>query len=1771
MSASGNDAQMHALLKQSLGMIEKLERELAELRQSGAPRATQPVAIIGLGCRLPGAADPAAFWNLLESGNDAIAPIPADRWDAAALAESERGTPGRIASPLGGYVPHLREFDADFFGIAPKEAASLDPQQRLLLEVAWEAIEHAGLDANALRDSRTGVFVGICGNDYQHLLMQRALADIDAYMCSGTCHSTAAGRLSYWLGLKGPSIALDTACSSSLVGLHLAARSIASGESDMALVGGVNRIISPQVHVNFSQARMLSPNGRCRAFDDGADGFVRAEGCGVVVLKRLDHAQRDGDRILAVVAGSAVNQDGRSSGLTVPNGPSQQAVIREAFADAGINLADADFIEAHGTGTSLGDPIEFESLTEVFGATHAQVPLAVGSVKTNVGHLEAAAGVASVIKVVLALQQGRLPGQLHFSQPSRHMDWSRAPLRVATAAQAWQGRSGRRVAGVSSFGFSGTNAHVVLSEAPPVPAQAAQAVMPVLAVSARSPQALATLANAYAQRLERGADVAALCAAAATRRTALPWRLAVAGADAQTLRDQLKAAAPPTQTVRRVARLGFVFSPAFTLRPVAAAQLAQALPAFAVQLRSVLALLPAQAEALRAALLDAGATLPDNLRRAASCALQLALLRCWRDCGVTPAAVCGQGAGELAAAVAAGVLDEAAALNLALTAQSAAPSKAPALAWIGARSAVRVAQCDAQYWNTLQDEQVDMAPALRQFATLDLDAAVEIGSGDALLAALAGVAALPGLASLGRDGQPLFAAGLAQAFALGASVNWRGYYGAAPVIDLPAHPYARQRHWADGLPEPAAAAADGLRFSLEWQAQAGFDAGTSVLPPLATLTANLGQGLAADREAQAALQRYRDFEAQLENVANDAIAALWQQAGLADGVAHDLDACCARLEALDKYRPLVARMAAILAGDGRLQAADGGWCSTPQFRRGPLLNEAVAALDTAHGARVETRLLARCAAGLADVVAGRTDPVSLLFPRGDFSDVAELYREGPVLRSLNRALCEGAVAAVQALQPGQGLRVVELGAGTGGTTLQLLDVLPAEKREYWFTDVGAAFVEEARRVHGQLPGLNFALVDVEQDAARTPIAPADLVVAANVLHATRDIEAAVRHAHARLKPGGCLLLLEGVQAQAWVDLTFGLTDGWWGCRADSRRPDYPLLGEAAWRELLQQAGFAAVYSYAPFDGAAQRLIVARRAADNAAPLQLAGRDAAFLRRIAAQAGRGVVEISENTQLDNAAPLVYALGAQPEATVEAVCADLLALARRLPADAAPLVLLADAATPPALADAAAALVRVLGLERGRAGTRRIHLDSSGDATLRAALGEIGSSAARDLRWSDSGREVLRLKPHTAALPPPPQLAAQATYLVTGGLGGTGLVVTPWLADCGARRLVLAGRSGAETDAQRAMLAALQARGVEVDIRILDLADAAATKALIDACNADAARPLRGVLHLAGVIGASLPAVDVGAAELRAVLAPKALGALHLHQACAGLALDFFVLFSSGSAAWGFKGQAHYAAANGFLDGLARQRRAQGLAACAIDWGYLAPGGMTRDADSAATLRRFGVHALQAQDILAVVGEAMSGGLPRIVAARNDWRVLRELFATSSEEALFDALQGEAKATTAREEKNAAAPAVATLAERLAGLPPGKRAPALSDQLAQELAGVLGRADAASIRSDEGFQAQGVDSLMALDLRTRIERLSGCSLPATMIYEFPDLRALSAHLLGRLFPNATAAAAAQQPAAPVAAAATAARDNTTASTATLKELEDLLELELERLQR
>jgi acyl transferase domain-containing protein/NADPH:quinone reductase-like Zn-dependent oxidoreductase/NAD(P)-dependent dehydrogenase (short-subunit alcohol dehydrogenase family)/acyl carrier protein len=677
-SAAVTTSEHSALLKQALRALEHMKQKLAAAEQLAADNADarlkEPIAIVGMDCSFPGEArNPEAFWQLLQAGREAIREVPADRWDVDAYYDPDPTVPGKMVTRFGGFMDKIDEFDASFFGIAPREAAMMDPQQRLLLEVTWRALESGGIAPGSLAGSKTGMYLGIASGDYAQLQMQSGDPSLlDVHFASGIAHSTASGRLSYLLGLKGPSLSLDTACSSSLVAVHLACQALRTGECSLAIAGGVNLILAPETTVVLSQAHMLAPDGRSKAFDDAADGFARAEGCGVVVLKPLKRALADGDRVLAVIRGTAVNQDGASSSLTAPNGPSQEELMRAALENAGLDAARVGYVEAHGTGTPLGDPIELRALGAVYGvARRGGDKILVGSLKTNFGHMEAAAGIGGLIKLVLSLRHGEVPAHLQFETPTRHVNWEALRLAVTQKTLAWpeifgpDGKPALRVGAVSSFGFSGTNAHLVVEQAPesPIVKEVDAASGSLLPVSARSPEALRDLVAAYEQWLEgdgSGASWPAIAVSAGLGRDHFRYRTAIVAGNQVEAAVELKQLASRAEfgKASTTQSLCFLFTGQGSERPGMGLELLAQSKVFRAAVERLDSALAGSLGMPIAAIWagNNGELQKAGLVQPALYAYGWALSELWRSLGVEPSVVMGHSLGEYAASTVAGVM-----------------------------------------------------------------------------------------------------------------------------------------------------------------------------------------------------------------------------------------------------------------------------------------------------------------------------------------------------------------------------------------------------------------------------------------------------------------------------------------------------------------------------------------------------------------------------------------------------------------------------------------------------------------------------------------------------------------------------------------------------------------------------------------------------------------------------------------------------------------------------------------------------------------------------------------------------------------------------------------------------------------------------------------------------------------------------------------------------------------------------------------------------------
>jgi 3-oxoacyl-(acyl-carrier-protein) synthase/SAM-dependent methyltransferase/acyl carrier protein len=1106
--------------------LSPVKRALLEIRQLRAQLATvqrttrEPIAIVGAAVRLPGGvSDLTAFWNVLNADGDAIEPIPLERWDADAVFSADPDEAGKTYSRHGGFLTSVELFDAAFFGISPREAESMDPQHRLLLELTWEALENAAIAPASLSGSKAGVFIGLSNSEYGRLLMGDR-ENIDAYTSFGAVGSIAAGRISYFLNAKGPSFVVDTACSSSLSAVHLACTSLAMGEADLAIAGGTNLLLTPDSTIALSKARMLAPDGQCKTFDDAADGYVRGEGGAVVVLKRLADARAAGDPVMAVIRSSAMNHDGRSAGLTAPNGPAQEAVIASALLSAGVESAAIDYVEAHGTGTSLGDPIELQALANVF-ARPPDRPLAIASIKRKLGHLEAAAGLAGLIKLALALDRERLPAHGTVDRPTSMFAWDTSGLEILESARDWRRGERSRIAGVSAFSFSGTNVHAVLEEAPAVVAAAPGPESSWLfTLSAKSESTLRDLVNRYVAWLPgSSSSIADICATVNAGRSHHRHRFAVrVSTKADVLRD-LRAWLDGRAAANVLSGTAEEPAPAITFacphRVEDAERVAHTLcreSAAFDQLWRALDLEPAVASCT-----------PGQRATAASVALEIAAGRYLERCGVAASHVVATGDGALAAACLAGACTAAEAIGSAINA---------------AGSDVRAAE---------EDQAEGSAPG----------------------ACVISLGLTPAEPSLLTIVQRLYVAG--------ATIAWEQVdRGPRRLPGLPTYPFERRAYW-----RPRAHAARPAGRSAPWPKIVAAAAQQSESGPL-------GWNVDAYAERWA---RFDELAATL--VANTFVSF---GAFCTPGETHTVDDLITAYAIKPLYRRLVQRWLSRLAQRGELRSEGETFVSDRALKHGDvsaLWFEIERLLADDPDVLAYTR---RASSKLADLLTGAVSPLDVLFERGALDSAEAIYQRSPSARYFNGLVAAAVRAALADHDPREPFRLLEAGAGTGGTTAALAPFFPSDG-EYWFTDVSDVFLARAKRKFSDNAAFRFAKLDLDAPVlAALPTGACDVVLAANVVHATRDVGATLDQMRAFLKPGGMLILLETTAHHAMIDMTIAFIEGW-SAFDDAYRSDHPLLDADRWQTLALERGYVEAARFpaagSPADIVGQHVIIAR--------------------------------------------------------------------------------------------------------------------------------------------------------------------------------------------------------------------------------------------------------------------------------------------------------------------------------------------------------------------------------------------------------------------------------------------------------------------------------------------------------------------------------------------------------------------------------------------------
>ena len=1745
--------KLREYLKRATVDLTDARRRLAEVEEGRC----EPIAVIGMACRFPGGVtSPEDLWDVVASGTDAIGPFPDDRgWDLENLYDPDPDAQGKSYTRHGGFLYDAGHFDAVFFEMSPRSALATDPQHRLFLETSWEAFERAGIDPSTLRGSQTGVFAGIMYNDYVSRFNGCAPAGLEGMIMVSNAPSVLSGRVSYMYGLEGPCVSLDTACSTSLVTIHLAVQSLRRGECSLALAGASTVLATSDAYVEFCRQRALSPDGRCRAFAASAGGAAWSEGVGMLLLERLSDAQRHGRRILAVVRGTAVNQDGKSNGLTAPNGPAQERVIAKALADAGLDARDVDAVEAHGTGTKLGDPIEAQALIAAYGQGRpADRPLWLGSVKSNIGHTQAAAGIAGVIKMTMAMRHRILPPTLHVDEPTPHVDWSAGHVRLLTEARDWPGEDHPRRAGISSFGISGTNAHVIIEESPQqasVTAQSQPAGPIGWAISARTAGSL----RGQVTRLRdfvaaddgvRAADVAY---SLATSRARFGQRVVVTGKDRAALLAGLDgylrdpaASGAVHGTARDHPRLAFLFTGQGGQRPGMGRDLAAAYPVFAAALGAVCDELDGH---LDRPLRDVMWAPPDTPAAAlltgtgytqpALFAYETAAAALLESLGVRPDLLAGHSVGEYAAAQLAGVWSAADAARL-ITARGRLMQ---ALDAPGAMAAIE-ASAD------------EVAPTL---AGLEQLAGIAAVNGPSSVVVSGDEQTVLAVAAQWRDRgrrtrrlpvshafhSPLMEPVLADFRAELATVTFRpartGYVTNLPGR-LPGLGWTDPEYWVEQIRCPvefretiAAIEDQGISTYLE-------------VGPDAVLTA-MAAGCVSGRDAVLiSLQQRRRPEP--DGLA-DALARAWVAgvpvdwaalSGPAADIGPDLPVYPFDRNRFWLYPPVKAADVSSAglreAGHGMLSAVvdigDGGgialtgrlsvtafpWladhtvagaivvpgaavldivldaavqagCDTVEelMFEAPLIMPAdgekflqvvIEAGDqgTARAVQVYSRPAdgswTRCASGVI-AAAGPPEPcrwAAAWPPHGTAIDVAGGYESlagtgygyGPAFRGLAAAWSAGDELFAEITAPD------DIDVEGFGVHPALLD---AAFHPLLMTAAGGEL-----RLPFVFRGVRLAATGATGLRVRLTVAGDDITV--QVADTSGRPVLSIDSLRVRPIPAASL-----AAASEEVSVSFGVE---W---AELELPGHP--SGASWAGLGEK-----------IDGLAAFLDLASLAA-------------------AVDAGLPMPEFVAVSCMPS--------GAAVTEGVREVTSRALELAQAWLADdrfaGSAMVFLTHGAVGPDPTDLASAavwgLVRTAQAEHPG---RFVLADVSGGFDDWAALAAAVAADELQVRVRDGAitvPRIVRRKPEPAASRP--DLSA-GTVLVTGGTGGLGALIAEHLVTAHqAGHLVLASRRGPAAPGAAVLIARLHELGGSAEVVACDVADRGQLAAVLAAIPAQ--RPLAGIVHTAGVLDDATFGGQ-SADRLGPVFRPKIDAAWHLHELTRDTPLAMFVLFSSIAGLLGNPGQANYAAANTFLDGLAAHRRGQGLAAVSVAWGlWDTEASMSGQAD-AARMARAGIAPLSADQGLACFDLAAGWPEPVLVATRWNDAGLR---ARAEGGALPPVLRGLIRPSRHRAAGTAAIADGAALVARLGSMSEAEGSRMLTDLVRGHVATVLSHPSADAVDMTRPFSELGFDSLAAVELRNRLEHESGLRLSATLAFDHPTAAALAGYLYQALAPAAPTA--------------------------------------------
>jgi acyl transferase domain-containing protein/NADPH:quinone reductase-like Zn-dependent oxidoreductase len=1760
-------------LRNSLLAIEMLQQRLRESEES----AREPIAIAGMACRFPGASSPAQFWELLTSGSDAIGEVPADRWDSRLFYDPDPSAAGKVSFNRGAFLTGIDQFDAGFFGLSPREAASLDPQQRLLLEVAWEALEDAGESPAGLRESATGVFLGMGQFDYaRHELFSGDLEAVNTYSGTGNGLCFAGGRLSYFLGLRGPSMVVDTACSSSLVAVHLACQSLRTRESNLAIAAGVHLILSPEVAVFLSRTQAVAPDGVSKVFDAAADGYGRGEGCGVVILKRLKDALADGNRILGVIRGSAVNHNGHGSGLTVPNAQCQQALLRQALNVASVAPGQISFMEAHGTGTVLGDPIEMRAMGAALGEELAGAPpIPVTAVKANIGHLEAAAGIASLIKGVLALRHRQVPRQIHYQTPNPHIPWNSLPFFVPQQNHTLAAEGVLR-AGISSFGISGTNAHVILESAPPpaVRMEPSSSMPHLLALSARSPVALRVLAGSYREHLLRQPTPALedVCYTANTGRAHHPYRAAFIAADTAELVAQISAflTSPPLAELPETAAGG----PPAAIGAASREDLVRLARMYERGAAILWSEWARQHPGQRIAL----PTYPfERSRHWVSSSAYFRPRAQERPASVHPllgsrldAAVedlifearIGDSSPEWVAAhrvFDTAVLPATAYVEMALQAGfSAFASTRLEIEEIRFETPLLIQPSEASTVQTVVSKAQD--PSVRDFRI-----AARGRAGEPWITHARGR-----LVSIEDETPPAAATGTTEMEAVLPEELYSRYAGLglnygerfrvlSDVRRGAAESYATialKRESADGYwVHPALL--DGCLQLLGASHLAGTQAAAYV--PASARHIRIRRAMGARCECHASLRATPEgMEAELQMTSPDgaplaSIGSVSLRRAESKSFLREEDESSAEwfYEVCWKEQALHPETAAtglrwLIAAGSRAGVA-------------PLVERLLGA-----GGGCDFDLPDGSSAAYTGVVfmpdAAEREPwgplLELLHRLEGRPDQPRLFVithgvQNPATHALGINLWQsplwGLGRTIASEHPEFRATLIDLPVEPDRESLECLaaQLLAAGRETEIAIRSGKRYV--ARLVRGQqgarasrirLPRAGVLEGFLAEPMKRTPPGPdqveievlatglnfKDVLIAlgrfelgdgAGFGFECAGIVARTGRAVTAFRPGdrvvgflavGCLNSFVSIPEDFVTHVPQGLS------MADAAVQ--PIAYLTAWYALHHVAGVARGESI---------LIHSAAGGVGLAAVQIAQAAGLEIYATASRAkwnyleGLGTRNIADSRSLDFRETIHAATGgAGATIVLNSLSGEFIPAGLTLCRPGARFIELGkDTGWDGARVEREFPGVRYLPFDLFDVAQQNPSLIASMWKQIAARLesGEFRPlpSTAYPVAEAAAAFRHFAVAAHTGklAITRSAPVHPDAAYLISGGLGNLGLHVAAWLAARGARRLALISRHE-PGELARKRIRELESAGVSVEVRLLDVSDRAALHSLLD--ELEQRCPLRGVFHAAGDLDDGVMRHQT-AARFGRVMRPKADGGWNLHLWTMTRHLDFFVCFSSAASLFGTPGQGNYAAANAFLDALAHHRRALGLPAVTIDWGPWQGGGMASVVSHQNRQRwsGLGIETLPPDEALSALDRILASGSAQSAVMRVRWADFsRSLQGRTAP--LFDDLLTPVSAQPQ--------PAYPLLLLRAA--PAGERLRVLTELVRNEVAATLGLPSGTHVGLRARLFDLGLDSLMALEFKNRMEFALQQPFSSTLVFDHPTVEALAAHLLALLFP-------------------------------------------------